>query len=566
MSGRGGKGFWRNESGATAALYALALPALVAVAGVGFDYARLAGMDSELQNAADQAALAGVTQLDGNSETSSGAGDGACARAADAASSLVNNITLLANDGAGLTVSVANEAACDATGVIRFWQDESRSTAATNDANARFLEVVLGARTANYALTPIVGAFSGDIVAAAMAGIGSSVCKVPPIMICHPDPTGPTIDWTTMEGIGIQATGHNPGNSGNKGGEAGTGSAGTTWSPGNFGFLQVEDPDATNKNAALLRALAYSNPPIDCTPVGDNKVSTGNPQGLYDAINTRFDIYDFNNSGGGNVLASCQGGNCPPASNVVKDFQNDNTNFTGANSCKIHNTQGWRLPENEFNPVSGSGPAYHDGNDNGTPGETGDYTVTTTSPPRSYPLAMGLPRDLCHYMTFNGSGWCGSSESTGRFGDGDWARSDYFTTNHGPSTANWPSGWESMTRYQTYLWELGLYGTGGTVPNTSPQRGTKVCYTGNAANVVPSRRVMTVAVVSNCAALNGTSKPVVIDEWLDVFLVEPSSDDAKRHNAYKDAIYFEVIGPSELAGDGTYASQQVRRDVPYLVR
>ena len=74
MSGFSGKRFWRNESGATAALYALALPALVAVAGVGFDYARLAGLDSELQNAADQAALAAVTQLDGQT--------GACARAA----------------------------------------------------------------------------------------------------------------------------------------------------------------------------------------------------------------------------------------------------------------------------------------------------------------------------------------------------------------------------------------------------------------------------------------------------------------------------------------------------
>ena len=82
MSGSSGRGFWLNDSGATAALYALALPALVAVAGVGFDYARLAGMDSELQNAADQAALAGVAQLDGKTN--------ACARAAAAASTLVN--------------------------------------------------------------------------------------------------------------------------------------------------------------------------------------------------------------------------------------------------------------------------------------------------------------------------------------------------------------------------------------------------------------------------------------------------------------------------------------------
>ncbi len=67
----------RNESGAIAPTFALSLFALVAVGGIGFDYARLAAMDSELQNAADQAALAAVGQLDGQ--------PGACLRASGAA-------------------------------------------------------------------------------------------------------------------------------------------------------------------------------------------------------------------------------------------------------------------------------------------------------------------------------------------------------------------------------------------------------------------------------------------------------------------------------------------------
>ena len=61
--GKFGK-FLRDESGASAALYALALPALVGMVGLGFDYSRLVSLDTELQNAADQAALAGATQLD----------------------------------------------------------------------------------------------------------------------------------------------------------------------------------------------------------------------------------------------------------------------------------------------------------------------------------------------------------------------------------------------------------------------------------------------------------------------------------------------------------------------
>ena len=56
--------FWRDEGAAIAPLYALALFGLIGMAGVGWDYGRLMAMDSELQNAADQAALAAATQLD----------------------------------------------------------------------------------------------------------------------------------------------------------------------------------------------------------------------------------------------------------------------------------------------------------------------------------------------------------------------------------------------------------------------------------------------------------------------------------------------------------------------
>ena len=527
--------FREEESGAVAAVYALSLFALIGIAGVGYDYARMAGMHSELQNAADQAALAGASQLDEKT--------GACSRAAAAAAGLLTNETLLGKVESGsLAITITNESACDATGKIRFWQDAGKTTASNSDANANFVEVIVNERTADYALTPIIGLFnSGGLDAAAMAGLGSSVCKVPPIMICSPSP-GVAFDAINRIGEGVVATGHSTGNSKTEGkpGDADT----STWAPGDFGFLQIsESGDKTNRNSALLRALAYQNPPIDCTPVDDNRVSTGNPQGLYDAINTRFDIYDFpNNDNNGNVLGSCQGTNCPPASNVVKDFKNSDP----SKNCKIvngnGNNGGWKLPEEgfEFKPVAGAGPNYDD---------NGVIEV------------MGLPRDLCHYTSFNGTGKCNNG-ADGRFGDGNWARSDYFTKNH---SGSFPTGWQTMTRYQTYLWELGKFGSGGSLPNVANQTASKACYSG-AATPDASRRILTVAVVSNCASLTGASQPVVIDEWVDMFLVEPSVDAKVRYNNYKDAIYMEVIGPSSLAGDGTYASQQVRRDVPYLVR
>uniref|UniRef100_UPI003AA95945 pilus assembly protein TadG-related protein n=1 Tax=Tritonibacter scottomollicae TaxID=483013 RepID=UPI003AA95945 len=56
--------FRNDESAAVAPTIALSLFALIAVGGIGFDYARMAALDSELQNAADHAALAAATQLD----------------------------------------------------------------------------------------------------------------------------------------------------------------------------------------------------------------------------------------------------------------------------------------------------------------------------------------------------------------------------------------------------------------------------------------------------------------------------------------------------------------------
>ena len=66
-----------NEGGAVAPTVALSLFALIGAGGIAFDYARMASLDTELQNAADQAALAAATQLDKQ--------DGAIARATAAA-------------------------------------------------------------------------------------------------------------------------------------------------------------------------------------------------------------------------------------------------------------------------------------------------------------------------------------------------------------------------------------------------------------------------------------------------------------------------------------------------
>lgn len=83
----------KDETGAVAVTYALALTGLIAMVGIGYDVSQVLTLDSELQNAADQAALAAVTQLDRQS--------GAIDRAKNAANSLIANNTLLAKDAGG---------------------------------------------------------------------------------------------------------------------------------------------------------------------------------------------------------------------------------------------------------------------------------------------------------------------------------------------------------------------------------------------------------------------------------------------------------------------------------
>src|SRR5690348_1380645 len=101
------RSLWRNVDGAIAPTVALSLTALIAGGGVAFDYAHLAALDSEVQDAADQAALAAASQLDGQT--------GACARAAAAAAAMLNNRALFANGSANTNISVPQESTCDAT-------------------------------------------------------------------------------------------------------------------------------------------------------------------------------------------------------------------------------------------------------------------------------------------------------------------------------------------------------------------------------------------------------------------------------------------------------------------
>ena len=119
MSLSGFRRFSQDQSAAVAPTVALALFALIGMGGLAFDFARMANLDTELQTAADQAALAAASQLDGTT--------GARARATSAASALITNPTRFANDGDTGTVGIAS---------VTYYVDKAGATVATGDSDA----------------------------------------------------------------------------------------------------------------------------------------------------------------------------------------------------------------------------------------------------------------------------------------------------------------------------------------------------------------------------------------------------------------------------------------------
>jgi Flp pilus assembly protein TadG len=544
-----------DQGGAVAPTFGLSLLALVAVGGIAFDYARMASMDTELQNAADHAALAAASQL---------TGAGACARAARAAGAAVGgtdamvvNIALQANDNQGLAVTTDSDPAaggedelqCNATGNIRFYKDKGKTDPATTDEEAKFVEVRVNPREAFYALTPVVSAFSsGSMVAVAFAGLGEAYCKVPPVMICNPTELTDdgNFDFEGLVGVGLSLV------------SVGSGSG--SWAPGNFGYLDMEG--LSNGAPGLREGLGWGTPPINCVSADGLDTKPGATVDVVDSLNTRFDIYD--NS------ACPAGGTCPAAINSVKDVVRSVNAGTNGNGCRVHNS-GWGLPAGYYGET--------------LPSSNAALPTTTT------PTAMGHPRDICHAVSANGV--C----SGGRVGDGIWDRDAYFRTNYVRSSVGtdgeavgtrWTSAdWQAATglpanttRYAVYVWEMenrydltGVPVDGVQVLRPTPPgatgsakiaRGTPVCSPaqGYGAGTIPSdttpdRRTFSVAIV-NCVeqGVNGSSTGLQTVGFLDAFLVEPSI--ARSRNGRGD-IYVEVVGYS------TNAVQLVQKKVPYLI-
>jgi Flp pilus assembly protein TadG len=507
--------FAKNESAAIAPLYALGIGTLVVMSAVGFDYGRLMALDTELQNAADQAALAAATQLDGTANAMINARNAANNTFASATSQFTNQ-TRFANDGQGRPITSLS---------YRFFNgytNDAMGTQVTSDANgaqAQVVEVTVNARRVFYALTPLVGAFtSGDVIGRALAGLESATCNVPPMMFCLPT-TGGVADTgypratDVGAGVALHFKSNGPDSPGNP--NDGTTDDGSTWAPGNFGFLDL-DYFTGNQN----RTTGLNSDVLGCTgtpPISDPGFRT--PQGS--ALNSRFDLY-------------------PPPTNSC--------NTSTGDFCPAQNVRKNLVYRMQGNPSDCNNPPNN-------------FVDNRWVDPTSVGLAdPGYPKDAVQ-----------ASNPNLAYGDANWGASTWFAATH-PSGSFSEADLNSdgrLTRYEVYQWELNPSFPSRLNPSAvmTGTDGEKYCAFNRPADEPPGvpatstqkdRRILTVAAV-DCTDLNGKEQ-VKIMSWVDMFLVQP----VKTSGSDRD-FYSEIAGPARRA-NGNLAFQYFGRKKAVLIR
>lgn len=273
----------RDQRGSVIIYVSVIIAVLIGLVGMAIDFSRFYNSHSEAQSAADAAALAAASQLDGSITS--------ITRATNAAitTPLVNNSQTFAEgaDSGGLIAITG----------IRFLtslpaDDTDPITAAFETADpleANFVEVTTEALTHNNIFLMAVGVDeTGTLAATAVAGMTSVICDITPLMICNPAEADPP------DGLGIGAAFNSADWRGRLIVAKQTG-PGSTWAPGVFGLLDV--PDVGQGAKAVAEMLASLVPPSQCYTT-DVDIRPGSVASVRTSFNTRFDIYENPHFGG----------------------------------------------------------------------------------------------------------------------------------------------------------------------------------------------------------------------------------------------------------------------------
>lgn len=253
-----------DRRGAVALYVALAGSLLVGSLVLAVDVGRTTILRTEMQNAADSAAVAAATQLDGSEDARSRAEGLARGTALDSSS--------LA--GGELTVSQ-----------VEFFSafGDGGTTAATSDSDARLVRVTMDTQSIHMMFGPVINALTGsdgnsakNLEAVAVATTAPIICNAPPFMICDLTENGNNaVDVMDPDNAGRQVLLKEGG-----GGGVAPGNYGLLCVDGDCGANAVEDGLADLENGACVGTDVETSPGSKT-----NKVRNG--------VNARFDTGTF---------------------------------------------------------------------------------------------------------------------------------------------------------------------------------------------------------------------------------------------------------------------------------
>ncbi|RFB75496.1 Tad domain-containing protein [Methylovirgula sp. 4M-Z18] len=358
------RAFGKDTRGVILPYVTVMLSVIVGVSVLALDGARYTSLQTQLQKGTDALAIAGAAELNGLPD------------AITRATAAINNTSANWVSNSSIFGSAAN-ANVNITS-ITFYSGLPAGTVnpipasyvTTDPTKAQYVQVTATPTTMTTILPASFfgGATSLTTSATAVAGLGETICGSQPIFVCNPfETSGMTYSQATQALLDAETTlvGHQV---------QITASAGSSYSPGNYGWLQPDVQGTSNETCgpggqATGQELAVG-VPDSCTNARSVNLTTGVKTPTNDALNIRFDIYT-------NSWKKCSSDpNYAPDQNVRKGY-------TG-NGCN----------------ASANGPW--------PPGYTGKS-------PYSDQAAAAEPLDNCIL-----AGTCGSNP----YGDGNWVCGD----------------------------------------------------------------------------------------------------------------------------------------------
>lgn len=305
----------RDEDGAALVYVSVSAALLLGMVGLALDGSRSMISHSEAQAAADAAALAAASQLDGKPTAIARA-----TAAAQGAPLVANSQRFASGSDQGGVVTITE---------ILFLRalPPNDSTPLTNGAcaggcfttdpaQARFASVKTEQLTHTTTLLRAISTQgTAQMRGKAVAGFRELYCKIPPLMICNPDETTPGAPFLASARIGAEV-------------RAKMQSGNTQWSPGLFGLLQ--SPECSTNSAACLRKALAEVTPNGCFETTINPLPGQQAGPAAAGMNTRFGIYQ--------QPLSSSDQSMPPDTNVTQDFQGCTSGNVSAGAALPHDT------------------------------------------------------------------------------------------------------------------------------------------------------------------------------------------------------------------------------------